>query len=146
MGNMMNHQNFGYLFSFEMNSTSRASRGHLQKTQTTNHAYIWKDNWDMLGVVPPSCKKPFWRKVPAHEFWGFCLQVRNILKTIRLFLRKIRVFLRKNHLFLHPSFYFSIRPFLCHLDLSRKKRNILRKIRVLLKNIWVQPDLRESPL
>ena len=92
----------------------------------------------MLGVVPPSCKKPFWRKVPAHEFWGFCLQDRNILKTIRLFLRKIRVFLRKNHLFLHPSFYFSIRPFLCHLDLSRKKRNILRKTWNILRKIRVR--------
>ena len=53
----------------------------------------------------------------------------NILRKTRLFLRKIV------HLFVHPSFYFSIRPFLCHLDLSRKKWNILRNIR---KKKWEQ--------
>ena len=29
--------------------------------------------------------------------------------------------LRNFHFFGHPSFYFSIRPFLCHMDLLRKK-------------------------
>ena len=73
---------------------------------------------------------------------------------------KIRLFW-KNPVFLsfslwHPSFNFSIRPFLCHVDLPRKKWNILRKhrvflrqIRVFLRNIWVQPGsgraLSEKP-
>jgi len=34
--------------------------------------------------------------------------------------------LRKFHFFWHPSLYFSICPFLCHMEVLRKKWNILR--------------------
>ena len=34
--------------------------------------------------------------------------------------------LRKFHFFWHPSLYFSICPFLCHIEVLRKKWNILR--------------------
>ena len=67
-------------------------------------------------------------------FWHFeknpAIKKMICLRKIRLFSRKILLFLRKFHVFfcILPFSYFSIRPFLCNLDLSRKW-NSLRKTR-----------------
>ena len=87
---------------------------------------IWENNGSILGT-----NGTFWEQ--NGTFW----------ETHGTFWEILRNF----HFFWHPSLYFSICPFLCHMELLRKmehfekfweKWNILRKIRV-------QPELWGGP-
>ena len=92
--------------------------------------------------------------------WNILRKKSDILRKMEHFEKNPAIFERnpavcekKSFLFKHPSCYFSIRPVLLPLgpdekkwNMLRKTRVFLRKIRALLRNIWFQPELWESPL